>query len=422
MYDSVLGAVGAGCLWLVVAYISASHRATEVDTKSRQRSFVLLVSCIAGLLLLFNLAMPSLEWWRWVVFYGCVGWMLVLVVLVVWRIRRQGWSLTNVLLWREPVQAARTPERVTYALAGLVGLSFMLVALLYPCSWLDRTLGLSGCRAAIRYNGFIDYFTLAPDGTNLALIDGKDIVVLDTATGAATSLAIRLPRNVQWSPDGTRLAVSSFDEQTLIVDPATQTSVAQFSVPAVNQLHWSSDGRYLLGWEGGVWLWDSTSETLRTTWPADTVALAFTPDGQGIATLNRDGSVEIRALATEQLLDRKQIEPFDGLVYFGYLTDTLVAYVHGVDPDPTRVLWTIELEATPAIVSDSLLAFAQAANADRYIRNVTNQGQSVLTMYEHEQVLGTWDIDRYVSKVSLSADGNTMAVNVSDGVYIWELP
>ncbi len=95
-----------------------------------------------------------------------------------------------------------------------------------------------------------------------------------------------------WSPDGTRLAVASYQYGVLIYDMRAQTlqRVGRSDVPLrIRRIEWSPDGKYLASSsEGGfVLIWNGDDYSLRATLQGHrgmVAALAWSPDGMRLAS------------------------------------------------------------------------------------------------------------------------------------------
>ena len=252
----------------------------------------------------------------------------------------------------------------------------MLVLLLQPCTWLDRTLGLSGCRIALEFDGRLDELAINHVADVAAVTVADDIVFVDLHSGEQEEFndIPYQPHSPRWSADGQQLAVISSSpapetsDTVFVVEYATLTIVEQFSIPKTYALEWSSDGRfiagiggldtapwvwdrstdsltmivvndaaalantvawspdgrYLLGWggyESAPWLWDSTTQQVVRTWPQDMVTLAWTADGAGIVSATSGGSIKTQPLESEQVLTEQQVEPIDYLFDIEQMTN-----------------------------------------------------------------------------------------------------
>src|SRR5258708_15822098 len=101
---------------------------------------------------------------------------------------------------------------------------------------------------------------------------------------------------LDWSPDGSKIAIGRFDGSFQIVDVATnQASVSlQGATLAVQSVDWSPDGtKVAIGYAiGYLQVVDAASgQTVQEYRNGDEVsAVAWSPDGSSLAATNRQGS------------------------------------------------------------------------------------------------------------------------------------
>lgn len=133
---------------------------------------------------------------------------------------------------------------------------------------------------------------LSPDGGLLVLTSrDADAVILDTATGAVVgtfSDEFLVKQTVTFSPDGTRLAVTSGDGLVGLLDPSGRRldSLNQ-QEPRLREVSYSADGRRLLVVADGLcWVWDLATGEVDAKLGGRSRTAIFAPGDGGIITAN----------------------------------------------------------------------------------------------------------------------------------------
>jgi subtilase family serine protease/flagellar hook assembly protein FlgD len=143
----------------------------------------------------------------------------------------------------------------------------------------------------------------SPDGGTVALSRPRltpsyllEIVVLRLADGSTRVLASGSFEEYRWSPDGTKLALSTYMGSLKVVDVATGESVEQgIGSGIATQLRWSPDGArlaFVRSWSGVVaelWVLDLASSRSQVldpdVWPS--TPPSWSPDGHRLAWTTR---------------------------------------------------------------------------------------------------------------------------------------
>jgi WD40 repeat protein len=113
-------------------------------------------------------------------------------------------------------------------------------------------------------------------------------------------------QNVRFSPDEKYIASASLDGTARIWALADGHEVKRMELPGQEQIYtmdMSPDGRYLATGEiGAVRLWDTTSGQQILELPHDNLVndVAFSRDGQMLASAGRDGTVRVFAVPSGQ--------------------------------------------------------------------------------------------------------------------------
>jgi hypothetical protein len=151
-------------------------------------------------------------------------------------------------------------------------------------------------------------FAFSPDGRQLAVASSEAVAVYDTATwGRLRRERLRLQEDddwlfVQYTPDASQLVlVSGYRRLHLLhLEGGKKAQTADLPVH-LSRAALSPDGRFFASVEarsrGTVFFWDlqSWSDAGNLAWDMDSVLvdLAFSPDGQTLATISGDGAVKL---------------------------------------------------------------------------------------------------------------------------------
>lgn len=93
--------------------------------------------------------------------------------------------------------------------------------------------------------------TAAPDGTRLAFVRSRDLVVQETGRDARVILAAVDPATPTWSPDGSWIAFLAGSSRTVAMVRPDGTGLRYFESAGLNPgISWSPDGAWLIGTDG----------------------------------------------------------------------------------------------------------------------------------------------------------------------------
>ena len=144
----------------------------------------------------------------------------------------------------------------------------------------------------------------SPDGTQMAVASSIGIWLYDAQTYQEVDLLTDHTRGIRscvYSPDGTILAGGGTDGTLLLWDVATRQLVTTIKGHErwVITLAFSPDGSTLASganYEEVVQLWDVATAEHRATFTGHTggiTAVAFSPDGSTLASGSRDGTIRL---------------------------------------------------------------------------------------------------------------------------------
>ena len=148
--------------------------------------------------------------------------------------------------------------------------------------------------------GRIKQMQYSPDGTQLAVATDIGVWIYDARSGGLLELLTghRVGVNsVVYSPDGNTIASGNWHEIRLW-DVTTGEHITTFEVDAGRSIAFSPDGNTIAsGSNGGtIHLWDIGTRQLKTTLSghADIISsIAYSPDGNTTATASKDHTVRL---------------------------------------------------------------------------------------------------------------------------------
>jgi WD40 repeat protein/class 3 adenylate cyclase len=287
----------------------------------------------------------------------------------------------------------------------------------------------------------LDAVSFSPDGTRLATGGSAGTTRIWDASTHRLLFTLKAEEeyvyDVQWSPDGTRLATSGITD-VIIWDPVTSQQVLMLpgefvghtvgNFLGVGPLDFSPDGtRLAVGNQDGVpKVWDLATGTPLLSLVGHTEicwAIAYSPDGTLLATGGNDGLVKVWDAQSGQEL-RSLNSP--------------AAFVYGVDfsPDGARLLSVDEsgyLTVWDLASGETLLSLTNPSTGGFTSAKYLADGSAVVTT-GYDGTVRIWDTDtgrqRFllaghtstVMDAAVSPDGRTLASGGVGGVLkIWDL-
>ncbi len=272
----------------------------------------------------------------------------------------------------------------------------------------------------------------SPDGKRLASSSYDSTVrVWDAASGKNTNTfqVKGLASSVAWSPDGKRLVVGSNLMQ--IWDIESGQVITTFTGPSepIASVAWSQDGKDVAGAAGGlVYVWDvdtGQSAAIFNRHKGKVSSIAWSPNGQSIASASEDGTVRVwDALTTGNAV--VLVSPTDGSVTNGLAWSPDGKSLACATTKTKIDIWDIPggkltraLEGHSNAVSSvtwspdgKLVASGSADNTVKVWNVSTGQNTTTYT--------GPFWASKPVADVSWSPDGSTIAAATSTDIRLWK--
>ena len=274
---------------------------------------------------------------------------------------------------------------------------------------------------------------LSPDGLTLAVTLDGGLSLFDTQTALLKErrFANSSPIAIEYSPSGDRLAVGTAPGPVILLDLGTnEVRTLSGHEGMVFDLAFSPQGDVLASasWDGTVRLWESATGNLLQTIESDkdgVTGVAVSPDGANIAAAGRDGKLRVWTTKGELL------ETFVGhdrpVVSVAWASSGILA--SGSD-DSTIRLWRLGNPEAEAVlvghsktvralvfVSDALLL---SASYDKTVRLWDVEERATKTIFEgHTDMLNGLSID--ASGVQFATGGFDRRVNLWDLTQLAEV-
>ena len=120
-------------------------------------------------------------------------------------------------------------------------------------------------------------------------------------------------RHIDWSRDGTRLAIADWQKGIRLLDPADGAVRVSIDGLQPTEVHFDPGGAHLAAtaqdghlrvWKAddGTLVWDQSMVPETHAWPGDLFGASWSPDGRTLAACNLDGLVQVRAADTGALV------------------------------------------------------------------------------------------------------------------------
>jgi len=266
----------------------------------------------------------------------------------------------------------------------------------------------------------------SPDGGLLAASFANQVLVWDAASGERRW---RLPGKVlgaaqvdriDFTSDGTRLAVANMDGQAKVWDMTSGREIFELTGCSdhCEAIAFSPDGKRLATGDvtGIVKLWDAaTGQELMTLEHSGMIhGIAFSPDGLQLATAGEDGSLVVWDIANQRLL--LSLPSRSGLYDVAYLPDgKRLVTVH---QDGTTAIWDADTGQPLLTLAGHLSTVISVAASPDNIHIATSGYDSTVRLWDTRPGRELVTLAAYagpVNEVAYSPDGSHLAAVSSDG-------
>jgi serine/threonine protein kinase len=236
------------------------------------------------------------------------------------------------------------------------------------------------------------------------------------------------PQDIAWSPNGRMLAFSYASGLIKIAraEDGTTLSIVESKAKTRQALAWSPDGQTLASCGSAqVELW-STDGTLRQTLTINqptisVVSVAFSPDGQVLATGSTDGSIKLWRMADGVLL-KEITSQFDMIqqVVFGDQGRMIAAF----DISARLGVWRVgdgSPVRTNTMPASSVTVYAFSPDGQLFATNNPNSSSAQVTLWRvgDGEAIYHFNLPHGPARsISLSADGKQLAIVDNHGLLI----
>ncbi|HLN26171.1 MAG TPA: sigma-70 family RNA polymerase sigma factor [Gemmataceae bacterium] len=294
-------------------------------------------------------------------------------------------------------------------------------------------------RQFVGYGGGSSYpMAFSADGKHLLAVQGNALQLWETATGKIVfpASAIREGiRSLAYTGDGLTMATVSWEGTIRLWDTDTQQERRCFGgeQPGIRTLAISHDGRLVAtAGHGKTTLWNTATATKLFRWDTDIndgFDLAFTPNGQVLASANGDGSIQLWQTGTGKPL-RRLTGHSQGPVYgVAFSPDGQMLLSGGLDKTMRLWDWNTNTEIRAfkdhndwvmavAFAPDGTTAASACGSNDPLIRlwNVKT-GKELRSFEAHEPAGNT-----AIVSIAYSPDGRMLAsAGFGETVHLWEV-
>jgi WD40 repeat protein len=143
-------------------------------------------------------------------------------------------------------------------------------------------------------------------------------------------------RDVVYSPEGDRLAAGTWDGTVTIWDVVTGDQLLIFEAfnHTVFRLVFKPDGSQIATTGESIKIWDAnTGDRMLTFEDHDDLIydIAYSPDGRYLATTSTDGTLRVRALDLEELIDLAESR-----LTRGWTEEECISYLHLASCPPSE--------------------------------------------------------------------------------------
>ena len=288
-------------------------------------------------------------------------------------------------------------------------------------------------RLETTFEASLSFALFSPAGQTLAVAGQNKIDLWDVQT---RQLKSSLEWHTQWiktlsfSGDGRALAGIDYDGNVRWWDLVSGQFKEMSQGPALGPVHnvsFSPDGQNLASASWNIWLWDVARSRLLATFDErhryPVIAIAFSADGETVATGDQEGQIRLWGVARGKLMLEQNLEATRPISALAFSPDGSTVASGGGVPfgTPGLRLWDVatgQLKATlehtdpveaVAFSPDGLTLASGSAHGAVGLWDVSS-GRNEATRDEH------WDS---VSSLSFSRDGSKLASGSWNKVGLW---